>query len=346
MKQIKNLIRTTKLFAFTFAMTAAIWIAPAALAEEPVDSGVSPVCGTLDAFNGKVQVFDADRSVIRDVSTGMRIHCGDWVSVEDGTAHIRQIQSGAKVTFTAGSFAQIVNAGSTSTSIREHLVLYRGEVYANQASKEEFRIATPQARVTFSASEGYVLAQDTYGETQLLVVGGRARIQNRFVEHTPVIVSEGKFSKVGSNKNRNIPLDARFGEPNMMQERLTKFAVPAQKIAALVAMARKSARPSLPAKLKGAGDRRLASVSHGKADAEFKADQSGGGGDPKEPQGEGAPQKPVKRAVHAKAKLKAERKIASVFDAPQAKPRRPEEDQKEKDSILKRLSQMSADDSE
>ncbi len=347
MKQKKNLTHIIKTFTFTSVIALAVSAIPSVLAEEPVDSGVSPVCGSLDTFNGKVQVFDADRSVIRDVTTGMRIHCGDWVSVESGLAHIRQIQSGAKLTFTAGTFAQVVNAGSTTSSIREHLVLYRGEVYAKQASKEEFRIITPQARVTFSASEGYVLAQDSLGQTQILMVEGRSKIQNRFVEHSPVVVGEGKFSKVGASNNRNLPLDPRFAEPNMMQERLEKFAVAPKKIAALVAMARKSARPALPAKLKGSSDRRIASVSPGKADAEFKADQTGSGGDPKEPQGENGPHRPTKRTAASQSHVapKKWRKIASQsnFETPQAK--RPEEEKKEKDSILKRLSQITEDDS-
>lgn len=312
---------------------ACVCLAPSASAEQPVDSGIAPVCGFLSTFNGNVQVFDADRSVIRDVGLGMKIHCGDWVSVESGNAHIEQVQSGAKVMLTAGTFAQVVNAGSTIGSIREHLVLYRGEIYAKQHSREEFRVITPQARVTFSASEGYVLAQDTLGETQVLTVEGKNRIQNRFIDHAPIIVSEGKFSKVGTSTSRNIPHEARYGEPEMMQERLTKFGVAPKTIATLVQTARKNARPSLPAKLRGA-QRSLASVSSGKADTEFRADQTGGAGEPKEPETT-TPIKPVKKV---ESNAKKWRKPASVQASMNLPTRRVVDEKKEKDQLLKRLS--------
>lgn len=334
-------MRNTKLIINRMSpMMVALAISGAAYAEDPVDSGVAPVCGALVTFVGNLQVFDASRSVIRDVTNGMQIHCGDWVAVEEGKATIRQIQSGGEVILSAGAFAQIVNSGSTSGSIREHIVLYRGELYAKQNSREEFRIVTPQGRVTFAASEGYVLAQDAHGETQALAVNGKIRLENRFIDHPPTFVGEGKYSKVGGNATRNIPLDPRYGEPNMMQERLTKFGVAPSKIAALVTAARKSARPSLPAKLgSGRADRKLASVSRGKGDAEFKADQAGGGGESKESVVPGPkPKRLPSRLKHAA------RAPSSVFDTA-SKPKRSEEDQKEKELILKRLSIMTDEDS-
>ena len=125
-------------------------------AANPVESGGVPVCGVLESFIGHVQLFDASRTQVIDVTPKQKLICGSWVSVEDGIAEISH-RSGFDVEVGAHSFIQILDPASGSRLEKDHFTLLRGQMILKSTQKKALQVSTANARVIANQAEAFLL---------------------------------------------------------------------------------------------------------------------------------------------------------------------------------------------
>jgi len=219
---------------------------------QPHESGITPTCAVLEGFLGEVQVFDASRTHVRDTVRGMRLQCGDWVSVGEGKADLIVLATEGRMTLVSSTFAQVQDPLNGPPSERANLSLFRGEAFVShkgELKNSDIRVITAQAMVKFQASEGYVIAQSDEEETQLLGVSGQPTIENRFIESHPITVPPAQYSRVWLGGSRVIPFEPRYVAAEQLRERLNEVEIPDSKVKMLVAVIQKNFRPQLPTKL-------------------------------------------------------------------------------------------------
>ncbi len=240
--------------------TALSFIAQAQAAT-PAESGVIPVCGVLESFNGHVQVFDASRSHVIDVTPHQKLLCGSWVSVEDGVATISHHQ-GFTVQVGAKSFAQILDPAAGSGQEKDHFTLMRGQMVMKSAGKKSLQVSTANARVIVNQAEAYLIYSTDFNETQVLGISGQTEIQNRYLETRGIRVSQSQYSTLGFNPNRPTPAQPKVVAMKAVQSRLDQMGVSKDLASQMLGEAKALVQTQLPVSLKSEmPERGLASVS-------------------------------------------------------------------------------------
>jgi len=230
-------------------------------AANPVESGGVPVCGVLESFIGHVQLFDASRTQVIDVTPKQKLICGSWVSVEDGIAEISH-RSGFDVEVGAHSFIQILDPASGSRLEKDHFTLLRGQMILKSTQKKALQVSTANARVIANQAEAFLLYSTDYNETQVLGISGQTEIQNRYLETRGIRVSQSQYSTLGFNPNRPTPTQPKVVAMKAIQARLKTMGVSKDLTSQMVGEAKALVQTQLPVSLKSEiPERGLASVS-------------------------------------------------------------------------------------
>ena len=230
-------------------------------AANPVESGSVPVCGVLESFLGHVQIFDASRTQVIDVTPKQKLLCGSWISVEDGVAEIRHLK-GFEVEVGAHSFAQILDPTSGSNMEKDHFALLRGQMVLKSKTKSTLQVSTANARVKVSQAQAYLIYSTDYNETQLLGIEGQSEIQNRYLETRGIRVSQAQYSTLGFNPNRPTPTQPRVVAMKAVHERLNGIGVSKDLTKVMFGEAKALAQTQMPVTLKSEiPSRGLASVT-------------------------------------------------------------------------------------
>jgi hypothetical protein len=182
--------------------------APTATASAPkkaiVKKADAAPCAILDKFDGDVQIMDSARNELLLTTARSTIPCGGWVSTHEGWAELRDRENHV---YRLGpqTFVEVFDH-EAPTAGRDQLVLFRGKVWVKApGGAPEFRVSTPNGRVTSTRGEWVVAYSAPDEETQLLVATGDARISNRFLQQRWLPVKAGEMSSLNLRMLRVVP---------------------------------------------------------------------------------------------------------------------------------------------
>ncbi len=211
----------TKISAiFTGGLFVGVLFLQTSLAQQPVESGAGQICGILKSFQGDVQVFDYSRTHIGDAGFGTKLRCGDWVSVESGKAVIEH-SNGSGILVSENSFIQVMDPQSGTNPEHAHIALYRGE-FLLQASKAQTRVVTPNAIARVDKGGAYVIYSSTSEESQIVGMGGKATLENRFF---PERAMTAEFAHIVTFSNPVERLVPEMGRPVNAKELNARLAL-------------------------------------------------------------------------------------------------------------------------
>lgn len=194
-------------------------------ASEPNESGAGKVCGVLRSFEGETQIFDYTRTHLGDAAFGVKLHCGDWVSVEKGKATIEHT-AGAAFLIGENSFFQVLDPQSGDNAEHAHIGLYRGE-FMVQPAKAEIRVVTPNAVARVEKGGAFVVYSTSAEETQLVGLGAKSSLENRFFPERRMAADFAKVVTFTNPVERLVPDQARYVNARDLNERLAKLEIPA-----------------------------------------------------------------------------------------------------------------------
>ncbi len=299
-----------------------------AFAAQPNESGAGKVCGVLRSFEGETQVFDYTRTHLGDAAYGTKLHCGDWVSVDKGKATI-ELTMGTGVLAGENTFFQIRDPQSGENPEQANLALYRGE-FLVQPSKGEIRIVTPNSVGRVEKGGAYVVYSSASEETQIVGMGGKTSLENRFFPESRMPAGFGKVVTFANPVERLLPDQARFVNARDLGERLARLGVPASVRESLEKVVKAGTKTKMPVTLASTGVR--SKEVHVSAGGEFAASHGG-----RSPASVSAP-------ILAPRKPKAVAKIRGVLDEPNFALKRQSQDEAERKKLLQALSTMRPDD--
>ncbi len=203
----------------------ATWLAPAntAWAKSPtVQNGVTPVlCGTLETSNGDLQILDSIRTQLMESLPGSGLQCGAWISVAPGEGNWAVIRhrDGITLHVAGGSFVAL-------TPGEEQVVLYRGEVFGRaDGGTPELRVVTANARVRVGNGMALIGYSQAAEDTQVISLEGSARIENRFVTPSQILVREGEASSLNFKLLRTVPSTPRAIASLDLRSKLKAFPI-------------------------------------------------------------------------------------------------------------------------
>lgn len=238
---MKAIRRNTKFTTLVF--TAGLFFA-SAHASEPTGSGAGPVCGTLKTFVGETQIFDSTRTNLGEVAFGVRIRCGDWVSVESGKAAI-ETTTGATVLISENTFFQLLDPQSGENPVRANFALYRGE-FLVQAAKNEVRVATPNGLAKIVNGGAFVVYASSDESTHLVGLGATASLENRFFPGKGMTASFAGVVSFSNPVERLIPDANRPVNAKDLNARMAKVGADSNLLSAVEKAVKISAKTRMP----------------------------------------------------------------------------------------------------
>jgi hypothetical protein len=244
---MKAILRTTIKTTLKIYLFVAFAGIGGAHAVEPHQSGAGKVCAVLRSFEGETQIFDYTRTHVGDAAFGVKLHCGDWVSVDKGKATI-ELTVGAGVLAGENTFFQIMDPQSGNNPEAAHLALYRGEFVA-QPTKGEIRIVTPNAVGRVSKGGAFVVYSGDSEETQIVGLGGKTTLENRFFPDRRMSAGFAQVVTFANPVERLIPDQGRFVNARDLNERLAFLGVPAAVRASLEKAVKAGVKTKLPVTL-------------------------------------------------------------------------------------------------
>jgi hypothetical protein len=174
-------------------------------AEEKEVEAVQAPCGVLESFLGDVQILNSTRTRLVDATNRAAIPCGSWVSVNHGWAQIRH-QNGPHIHVGGETFVQLPDFKNDPNFKGDHLVLYKGQVFAEAGDgEEEFRMVSSMGRVRVKRGKIIFLFNRNTDETQLISVESSATLENRFETSRKVRVQAGESTELNFKLLRVIP---------------------------------------------------------------------------------------------------------------------------------------------
>jgi hypothetical protein len=178
--------------------------------------GAAAPCAVVERFSGNIQLLSAERTRIREIELKAPVDCGGWVSVVDGFVHLRHRDG-----FLFGlSGSTIVRVEESNRPAVDPLQLVQGEVLVQAvANAGEVRILTPNARARVLRGRAVALYRETEQDSQLLVLSGLSRLENRFLRERSVEVRQGEFSSLAFKLLRTVPsAPAAFSQATLREK--------------------------------------------------------------------------------------------------------------------------------
>ncbi len=161
-------------------------------------------CGSLEVFEGDVQILDQTRTHFIELKRRAPLPCGSWISSNQGWARLKH-NAGPYMNLGAGSYIQLLSERSKS----EQVVIYRGQIYVEVNEGDGvFQLGSALGRVKIQ--RGKVIYISGYGEkasSQLIVLEDSATFENRFEDSKKLRVNEGEMSELAFDLFRIIPQD-------------------------------------------------------------------------------------------------------------------------------------------
>jgi hypothetical protein len=202
MKAILQTINNRNLLKQSFYIGIAL-LATSVSASEPIESGAGKKCGELRSFEGEIQIFDYTRTHRGDARFGAKLNCGDWISIEKGHANIEHINGGAILAADA-TFVQVMDPQSGDNPEHAHFALYRGE-FLGQAEKSEMLVVTPNSVARLEKGGAYFTYSANSEESQIVGLGGKASLENRFFREKRIEASFAKLVTFRNPVERHVP---------------------------------------------------------------------------------------------------------------------------------------------
>lgn len=243
---------------------------PAAATKESAEAALP--CGVLERMDGEVQLLDPSRTKLVDAVRGSALPCGGWVSVGLGWAQVRQ-RNGHTLHVGRRSFVQLKdvefysdgggskkpwrhpNAKQKLTKVGDHVVIYKGQVYAQAGSADsELRIVTANARVRIQRGKAVVVYSHEQEETSLSVLGNEALIENRFAGKARMTVKAGEVSHFNPKLERAYPTIPKAVAIASLRPRLIELHVGDVEQSEAIRAARRRQERKFAANLVGDGD--------------------------------------------------------------------------------------------
>jgi len=166
---------------------------------------VQAPCGIIESFMGDVQILDSTRTRLIDATLRGVIPCGAWLSVNQGWAQIRH-QNGPHLHVGSRTFVQFPDFRNDPQFKGDHLVLYKGQVYAQAGDgEEEFRLVSSVGRVRVKQGKIIFIFSRNEDVTQLIAVENSATLENRFEPSRKVKVKAGESTELNFKLLRVIP---------------------------------------------------------------------------------------------------------------------------------------------
>lgn len=211
--------------AFLFILCITVQNSAMAQPTDMPSSGAIP-CGSLEKFGGAVQILDPTRTRVLDLENKMTLACGSWVSVSQGWAVVRVIE-GQRVQLGAGTFLQLVHprmGGVSATSEKgDTITLMKGKIFVRAPTgTPEFRVATANARVRIERGNALVMYSDTQDETQVVSIGVKVSLENRFETQKIITLKPGEMSTLNFKILRVVPSTARAVSMNDLKTQLNE----------------------------------------------------------------------------------------------------------------------------
>ncbi|MGK5088869.1 hypothetical protein WDW86_15025 [Bdellovibrionota bacterium FG-2] len=210
-------------------------------------------CAVLEKFGGKIEIMDSTRTHLVDAVMRAGVPCGGWVSVGKGWAEFRH-RDGFHVSLSDQTFVQFLESNIDGKESGDHVVLYKGQVYAKAGSGTgEFRAVTSSSRARLTRGAILLLADSSSealgDETQLVALENVARLENRFESSKQIDVSSGEASSINFKLLRVVPTAPKVVAITELRPRLGSFHLEEREQGKFLRIAQKRQ------------DRKLASVS-------------------------------------------------------------------------------------
>jgi hypothetical protein len=179
--------------------------APAFSREASPQQSASTPCAVLKDFEGEVEVLDASRVALVHTQKDAGIPCGGWVSISHGWAKLKH-RDGHWFRLGPDSFAEITESNALGENQGDHLVLFRGELWADaDTGAGDLRIVTANGRVKMNDAAALVVFSPDEQETQVITLANKAVFENRFEASRVVTVHAGEASSLNFGLLRVIP---------------------------------------------------------------------------------------------------------------------------------------------
>ncbi len=220
------------------------------------------LCGSLEVFEGDVQILDDTRTHLIELKRKAPLPCGCWISSNEGWVHVKH-SAGPKLNLGAHSYVQLLGSRSKS----EQVVIYQGQVYAEVGAGDgEFKLGSALGRVR--VKQGKVVYLSGYTEnssSQLIVLEDSANFENRFEDSRMVAVKEGEMSELRFDLFRVIPQSPTPISVAALKPKLFDLRVDEKVQARAFGLATKRqertlAEPLVEAPSQGVGGRKIASI--------------------------------------------------------------------------------------
>jgi len=198
-------------------INAALFIMLSALSGPSWASNATPTrprpgptpCAVLEDFMGRVEILDESRSRMIQPALHAGVSCGSWISIEDGWAKLKH-RDGHRFHIGPQSFVQLPENNADGKFAGDHLVLFRGQIYADSGiGANELRVITANARSRIQQGAAVVLFNEKEEESQVIALENSASLENRFSPAKKMIVKAGESSTLNFKLLRVVPSGAR-----------------------------------------------------------------------------------------------------------------------------------------
>lgn len=200
-------------------------------------------CAVIEDLGGHVQILDASRTHLSEVSRNTGIDCGSWITTGiltitskgnkptdakntngssadsesgfilglPGSGWVKlKLRDGYGLRIGSGSFVGLLESNTDGKDKGDHIVLYRGLIYGEARNgAKELRVITANARARFNRSSGVLLFNRREEESQLLGFEGLSTIENRFEGSRNIAVKAGEASTLNFKLLRVVPESPR-----------------------------------------------------------------------------------------------------------------------------------------
>jgi len=194
------------LFLLLSALSGPSWASNATPARPR--PGPAP-CAVLEDFMGRIEILDESRSRMIQPTLHAGVSCGSWLSIEDGWARLKH-RDGHRFHIGPQSFVQLPENNADGKFAGDHLVLFRGQIYADSGiGANELRVITANARSRIQQGAAVVLFNEKEEESQVIALENSASLENRFSPTKKMIVKAGESSTLNFKLLRVVPSGAR-----------------------------------------------------------------------------------------------------------------------------------------
>jgi hypothetical protein len=194
-------------------------------ADGPHLSTINAPCGILEGFLGDVQILGSDKKELIDPKIRTPLPCGAWISINRGWAQIRH-QNGPHVHLSGQTFAQLNDFRKEGDFKGDHLILYRGQIYAVAGDGEdEFRILSSTGRARVKRGKVVILFSPVESNMQLIALENYATLENRFEVSRKIKVQAGESSELNFRLMRVTPTPPKAVSVAALRPRLAQLRV-------------------------------------------------------------------------------------------------------------------------